>query len=620
MSKTPIFSLISVFFLALLSPALVAAQTVGVFSSQTAVAGPQIGIGGMQGPPLTPPPGSTPPEQKCVLQGRVTNSMSGEPVKKASVHLRFLNQVSSGAGMIGGGAQGYTATSDADGSFKFEGIEPGEYSLAGDRTGFLNTQYGAKGPMQAGTNLSLRPSQHMADLNLQLIPQAVISGKVVDDDGDPVGNAMVQVLAQMWQRGKLRYMPRGGSQTDDRGEYRISNLSPGKYFLFVQKFEMAMPGNDVSPPGKPDIRPVRTFFPDAINMESAAPVEVRAGQDSPGMDIHLRRTQTYHVRGKIVGDIPGDPERIMLNVMPHDQNMMMMFNSRSNVNKDRTFDLAGIAPGSYSLNVLTMANGPGQMAAHVPIEVGAGDVNDIVINVVPGGTIRGQVKVEGNVPANAAQPNLARAHVFLNSTEGTFFMRMDQGGVKQDGTFALENVGAGKYYLNVSGGPDGSYLKSVRLNHQDVLGKELDLSQGAAGEIEVVFRYGAAEVDGTLQAAQNAPDAGSSGAAKPSSPLRASILLVPDVLNADGSGVRTTGADQNGSFSLKQVPPGHYRAYAVEQMNMGQLQNPDLLKQLESKGTEVEVKENDKKQVQLSVTSADELQQIFAHLGLDSSQ
>ncbi len=45
--------------------------------------------------------------------------------------------------------------------------------------------------------------------------------------------------------------------------------------------------------------------------------------------------------------------------------------------------------------------------------------------------------------------------------------------------------------------PDGAYLKSVRFGQQEMLGKEIDLSQGASGELEITFRYGAAEVDGT---------------------------------------------------------------------------------------------------------------------------
>ena len=68
------------------------------------------------------------------------------------------------------------------------------------------------------------------------------------------------------------------------------------------------------------------------------------------------------------------------------------------------------------------------------------------------------------------------------------------------------------------------------------------------------------------------------------------------------------------------VPPGHYRAYALEEMNYNEVQNPEVLKQLEQKGTDVEVKENDKKQIQLPLISADDFQQLLARAGLTPEQ
>ncbi|MBV9224058.1 MAG: hypothetical protein JOY85_08515, partial [Acidobacteriaceae bacterium] len=147
----------------------------------------------------------------------------------------------------------------------------------------------------------------------------------------------------------------------------------------------------------------------------------------------------------------------------------------------------------------------------------------------------------------------------------------------------------------------------------EVLGKELDLSGGAGGEIEVVYRYGPGEVDGTIQQAQN-------GTNTTQSAPSAQILLVPDVLNADGSGVRFGNTNLDGSFSMTGVPPGHYRAYALEAIDSEQTQNPDVLKPLEQKGTDVEVKENERKQIQLPFISSDELQQLFARAGVTVEQ
>ena len=68
-------------------------------------------------------------------------------------------------------------------SFQFEGTEPGEYSLSGERSGYLRTEYESKSGYGGGTKLTLTAGQHLTKLTLALIPQGVISGRVVDPDG-----------------------------------------------------------------------------------------------------------------------------------------------------------------------------------------------------------------------------------------------------------------------------------------------------------------------------------------------------------------------------------------------------------------------------------------------------
>jgi hypothetical protein len=88
-------------------------------------------------------------------------------------------------------------------------------------------------------------------------------------------------------------------------------------------------------------------------------------------------------------------------------------------------------------------------------------------------------------------------------------------------------------------------------------------------------------------------------------------VLIPAVLNADGSGLIFGVVDQAGAFNMKSLPPGRYLAYALEQVDNNQLQNPDVLKQLASRGVEVELKEKDNKQIQLTPIPADDLKRIF---------
>ena len=180
-----------------------------------------------------PPPASTAADQKCTIEGKVTNSQTSELVRKANLHL-YPSTKDGGFG-TGSNTTGFVATSQSDGTFRFEGLEPGEYRLSGERAGFVYTQYGSKGAFGAGTALALQPGQHLTNINLALTPQGVISGKVLDDDGDPMGQVSVRLLSRSWMRGKEVYFPMGQNSTNEQGEFRISNLSPGKYYLSAGK-------------------------------------------------------------------------------------------------------------------------------------------------------------------------------------------------------------------------------------------------------------------------------------------------------------------------------------------------------------------------------------------------
>lgn len=549
---------------------------------------------------------TTQPREKCVVTGRVTNALTGEPIKKAEVHLDFANRQNQMSG-----PRGYGGKADAAGSFRFEGVEPGEYALTADRPGFLYSSYGSKAPNQPGTHLALSPGQHMSDLNIALFPEAVISGRVVDEDGDPV-EGMVQVFALTWKHGKQRLQPRGGSSANDRGEYRLSNLAPGKYYVSAQS-RFRMGGSELPAiPGKADIQAVRTFFPDATTLDSAAPIQVQVGQDLTGMDIRLRALPTYHVRGRIAGVLQRtNPESLSVAISPKDSGFMYFFGGES-VTKKGTFDLGNVATGSYTLNLYSHA-GSFQVVGSLPVEVAGSDLNGVIINVIPAGTLRGRIQIEGGSQNAGDAANLSSVQVGLQP--GDEAMRGWQSAYsKQDGTFTLESVDPGKYDLRLFPLLEGTYIKSVQLGQQEMLGKEFDFTQGVSGELLITLSYGVAEVDGTVQM----PSQDSSGGASSNQlATAASIVLVPEEIRPDGSGFEYGNPTQTGTFSIKNVAPGRYRAYAFEEMKRDQMDNPDFLKQIESKGVEVELKENDKKQVQLTLTPAADTQKILAQLGIE---
>ena len=399
--------------------------------------------------------------------------------------------------------------------------------------------------------------------------------------------------------------------SNDLGEYRVPNLLPGKYFLSAEsRFRM---GTSELPaiPGKADIRQVRTFFPDATSIDQAAPISVQVGQTLTGMDIRLRTLPTYHVRGAISGALSRtNLQGLGVGISPKDSELMFFFGGAS-VTKKGTFDLGSVPSGSYMLTIY-QETGDFHVVGRTPVEVSGADVNNAVINVLPAGMLRGRIQIE--TAPNGEAANLASVRLELQPAGQDIGYGWANTTVKQDGSFSLDEVDPGKYDLRLWPLPEGTYIKSVQFGQQEMVGKEFDFTQGVSGELLITLSYGIAEVDGIVQM----PQQDSAGSASPTqAATAASIVLVPEELRSDGSGIEYGNPTQTGTFSIKNIAPGRYRAYAFEEMKRDQMDNPDFLKQIESKGVEVELKENNKKQIQLTLIPTADTQKILAQLGVE---
>jgi hypothetical protein len=118
----------------------------------------------------------------CSIEGRVVNALTGEPLKKVTLSLRNLDR------SPGAWRPPYSTVSGPDGRFAMKEIVPGSYLLSAERSGFLRASYGARSPDQRSVTLNLNRGQTSRNLDFRLTPQGVLSGRVVDEDGDPVMN------------------------------------------------------------------------------------------------------------------------------------------------------------------------------------------------------------------------------------------------------------------------------------------------------------------------------------------------------------------------------------------------------------------------------------------------
>lgn len=82
----------------------------------------------------------------------------------------------------------YTATTDTEAGFKIDNIKLGRYRVTVDHPGFVQASRGHS------ISLLLLLGQDKTVLVFHMKPAAVITGKVVDLDGDPMRSVAVSVL------------------------------------------------------------------------------------------------------------------------------------------------------------------------------------------------------------------------------------------------------------------------------------------------------------------------------------------------------------------------------------------------------------------------------------------
>lgn len=458
------------------------------------------------------------------------------------------------------------------------------------RAGFLPQAYGARSRNRwQGSMLTVAEGERIKDIEFKLTPQSVVSGKVVDEDGDPMPDVQVTLLKTGYIGGKRQMTQTGGDSTNDLGEFRIPNVSVGRYFLHAEPqrrngFVGAI-RSSVKAESDRDETYVGAYYPGSSDLSASAPIEVGNGEQVSGMDIPSRKTAVYHVRGKVVGA---------------SLNTRVMVVSRTPgsyeagygdmLKADKTFDIVGVLPGEYLL-VASAVDGRQRTVAHITVTVGNRDLNDLTVALIPNAEIRGALRVIGT--DGSVKPLDADLRVALMPVDQTTLTTsVTTSNLNEDGTFSFPNVGANRYRVNAHSSNSQLYLKSVKLGDQEVLESGIDWSQGASGTLQLVMSNAAGEVDGVVR--------NEKGEAAPGT----MVVVIPEIPQPDIAFLyKIANADQNGQFSIKALAPGDYRVMAPGDIDPSEEFDPEFIKKYGDNSVKVKVEENSRLRIQVAVGS-----------------
>ena len=498
-------------------------------------------------------------------------------------------------------------TTGADGRFSFKDLRAGTYRVAAISDGFVRQEYGQRSVSGQGRPIFLTAGQTVKDAAFRLTPTGTVSGRVFDENGQPATGAPVQLLRPVYNVQGRTYQVMGTGAADDRGDYRIYGVTPGRYYLLA-----GTPPGPNRPVNRGGGGPAGTarydiaYFPAAASVEQASTVEVRAGAEA-SFDMRVsRQTRTYRVRGRIVdGTGTGVPANVNVMLGYRTFNGGGSFSTGRNYDPATgTFELQNVPPGDYTLQVQipvpfdapTAVFQASRPSAQTPIRVVDSDIEGVVLNLTSGVSVSGRFVVEGqpiSVLPNIQQMSLA----FSPAVSGPLAGPLPAGApAAADGTFQVAGLREGEYRVNLRGGPglaqtSGFYIKSIQYGGEDILSKPFKFSGSGSGTIEVTLRTGPGQIAGNVTDARSQPVPG------------IQVIAIPKERGRT-TDYRTAIADQNGHYSLTGITPGDYQIFSWESLDALAQFDPDFLKQYEQQGKAVHVAEASSQNVDVKLIPA----------------
>jgi hypothetical protein len=509
-------------------------------------------------------------DQTGSISGTVRDSITRMPVKKATV---TMNPMMVQGNPTNGAKNQATVVTDASGTFAIGSLMPGQYRVTIQHQNYPQAKFGG-----VSKNVEVKAGDANAPFEVVLIPGGSVSGRVLDEEGEPLQGCFVQPrLPKSPDQG---VPTSGNASTNENGEYRFYSVPPGKYILMAQcRGQIFQPRPFSAGPDRPPSRayPIQ-YYPLAADPKAAQAVELMPGMEKSDVDFRMRPAPVTQIHG-VLSAASADSKGPNLNIQlfPVDRNLRNGINMGANIDPQRgTFEFRQVFPGSYVLVAFSNDNEDKRVGVAQRIEVSdqplavvlelrhamevsgkaefdassiaAANANaNANANAAPNGPVSGRVGISisggfsnrlgaANI-LNGGAPSLSQVGIQMFPTY-QIGMPFPQTQVSEDGSFTLKGVIPGTWRLQVNG--PSAFVKQAWLGSTDITNAPIDLSNGAAGPLRIVLSTNT----GTIR-----------GAAPPGQTIYAQSVE-EDVPFRSGRGAQ---ADPTGQYRMDALPPGKYR-------------------------------------------------------------
>lgn len=503
---------------------------------------------------------------KYTISGTVVSAATGTPLAQARITLTDTSNSQ------------YTATflTGEDGRFAFRQLGAAKYSLRGSRRGYLASGY--QQHEQFWSAIVTGEEFETRNLVLRLMPGGVISGKVLDERGEPVRNAQAKLYTEGHSSGMTRVTLIGNAQTNDLGVFEFFSLSPGKYFAAVS----AKPWYAVHPPSEPqgvsgtpavavdkslDVTYPMTYYGGATESDLASPIMIKVGAHEE-IEIHVTPVESLRLRFHI----PEQGQRDLYQMPTLEKHVFdsVDYVAIEGVNpiSGGFFEMNGVPAGKYTVRI-PGAQGQGARFTEADIRNDGQELE--TDKAEPAASVKLAVRLTNGEPL----PKPLGLGLQDERRQVAAFSP-----VSPEGEVAFEDLAAGSYKIIATRTPEKAYaVGRVLTESGQPVGPTLNVTAGAELQFNVTLVSGVASVEGFAKRGD-----------KPACGVM--VVLIPAEPETHQDLFRRDQSDSDGSFSLPDIIPGTYTVVAIEDAWDFDWSQPSALARYAKNGQPVTISEN----------------------------
>jgi protocatechuate 3,4-dioxygenase beta subunit len=547
-------------------------------------------------PPPTPPVGvpgmpqrdaAKPKTGTAMLKGRVLSAETGKPLRRAQVRAGGTDP-----------REARSVSTDENGAWELRELPAGKYTIQVSKGGYVTLAYGQRRPFEQGKPIDLADGQTVDKLDVSLPRGSVITGRLYDEFGEPISGARVSAMRNRFMGGVRRLMPFGGGSTDttdDIGQFRLHGLSPGDYYISASSGTMVSLDRSEDRTGY-----AVTYYPGTPVLSEAQKVTVAQAQETQGITFSMSPTRVATISGTVTSSTGKPLANSMVMLVNPNMTGGTPLAKSSMTRADGGFTLSNVEPGDYVLQSQMMdlaavaATGSTAAAsitesASMPLTVQGRDITGLSLVTGATSTARGTITLVGG--AAGALPG----SVMLAAAPPTPMVMTFAGQVRINDDWTFEATGLTGRRLFRGLGPGGWILKSVTLNGNDVTDTGIEFRPGEdVSGIEIELAKELSTLAGRVTAPKGEPATDYTVVAFSPDSARWAYLT---------RFVKVGRPDQSGGFTIAGLPAGDYLVAAVEYLEPGEEQDPDVLERLRAVATSISLKETEKKTLTLKLSA-----------------